>query len=317
MLKAKAFILTTALIFGIYAGNAQAVSDFENLSVPESGYYNGSDDHSGEIGSTESFNFESGALEFTVTYSLEAEYDYWSGAAYSNQTDLNTADWTNFSAYANTPDGGGADGSDNYLTCYPSSEIVFSKLNSYEDYSPVSLMITNHVWTYHYINGSDGSGSGTYQSGDYYKIIISDENQNSTEFYLADFTGGNSFIANDWTRVNLNELSGNEIRINAESSDSWTPYYFCIDNIVLSSSSSSDNLSNNSKLKVFPNPAKNFIRVKSENTGSFFIYDIYGNILQEETELQSGKIDISALQPGVYFIRNTEISNQNSRFIKQ
>lgn len=296
--------------------NAQNIADFENLTVPESGYFNGSSEHSGTIGQTESFNYENGPFVFQVNYTPEDGYDYWSGIGYSNQTDLSTADWTNYSAYSNAPDGGGFENSENYAVGYFWDPLEIKLSEGNEDLQISGLYISNHVWTYHYMNGSDGDGSGTFETGDYYKLIFTDDSQNTVEFYLADFTGDNAYIIEDWTFVNLSELSGSNISISYEATDDYTPAYFCMDNIMAEATAEKAELSESS-LKVFPNPAAQFIRIEGTSKDSqISIRDISGKLVLKTKIRPSERIRVSNLTAGFYILQD-EASGQSVKFVKQ
>jgi len=295
---------------------AQNVIDFEDLTVPVSGYFNGSTLHSGTIGSTEKFEYSSQSGIFKVYYTLENGYDYWSGTAYSNQTNLTTADWTNFSAYANYPNGGGANNSANYGFSYmwnpnfvqPFSDTISFALPTCNCLTSLKgIYVTNTVWNYHYINGTDGSGTGKYTTGDYYKIIFKSLNLDNSftgrqvEFYLADFTNGNSNIISNWTFVDLSELGETyKIEMVYESSDEWTPSYFCFDNIELEYINEILE-SEKSNLEIYPNPTSDFIYIKNIEKKNIKIYDISGRIL-DEIFVENQKIDFSNFKAGIYFI---------------
>jgi hypothetical protein len=312
----KRFIFFTAALLFFLTTDAQNIADFENLSVPESGYFNGSSEHSGTLGQTESFNYESGPFVFSVSYTPENGYDYWSEIGYSNQTDMNTADWTNFSAYANLPDGGGFEDSQNYAVGYFWDPLQLTLTEGNEDLQISGLYVCNHVWTYHYMNGSDGDGSGTFETGDYYKLIFTDNNENSVEFFLADFTGDNAYIIEDWTYVDLSELSGSNISISYEASDSYTPAYFCMDNITADETAGNSETIENS-LTVFPNPAKQFINITDVNKGSkISIRDISGRLILKTAANRTNKIDISNLTSGVYILKDAN-TGRSRKFIKQ
>ena len=57
-------------------------------------------------------------------------------------------------------------------------------------------------------------------------------------------------------------------------------------------------------LQVYPNPTKNSIIVKSEKPLELEISNVLGETVWHSTKAVSGSIDVSALQPGVYFIHD-------------
>jgi hypothetical protein len=66
---------------------------------------------------------------------------------------------------------------------------------------------------------------------------------------------------------------------------------------------------NDNPLKVYPNPARDYIIISAESAGeqNLLITDLNGRLVKELSSLQfkesNGKIDISDLQPGIYTLR--------------
>lgn len=260
----------------------QYVADFENLSVPASGYYDGSTDHSGTMDAPEAFDYSSQGAGFTVYFTESSDgYSYWTGMAYSNQTDLETADYTNYSAYA--APAGGVDGSDNYGIFFPSwglaDSVVFDA-----PVDPVGVYITNSVWAYHYIMGTDGVGTGTYEAGDYFTLTISaydgdDTFLNSVDVNLADYTGGAEDVIDNWQWVDLTSLENvSHIKFALSSSDSWTPTYFCMDNLSYETATGiAANLETTPD--VYPNPFNDYVTVSGAEGAVCSLYDVRGKCL--------------------------------------
>ncbi len=316
----KRNLFLTAVLIALFSNafNAQTTIDFESLTVPAEGYYNGSTDHSGNVNSTEVFTYSENGANFSISYTLGDGYDYWNGFAYSNQTDLTTANWDNYSAYASPA--GGADGSSNYSIAY----LFYNVGDTVMFTEPVNInkiSITNSVWAYHYMNGTDGVGTGTYEAGDSLTLIIKgiiDENtysEDSVIFYLADFTNANSLIVNNWTEVNLNSLgSVNGLKFELFSSDDWTPAYFCLDNIIYNSPASVSDILETC-ISVFPNPAKDIVNINNVPNANIIINDISGKTVYTKNNCsENEKINISNLNSGIYFIR---IENNNEVFTKK
>ena len=70
------------------------------------------------------------------------------------------------------------------------------------------------------------------------------------------------------------------------------------------------------EISVFPNPAKEFIKLKrkSNSTITIFIYDLLGTIVVEKQLTADAEIDVSFLSPGIYFLKAGE--RKNVRFVK-
>lgn len=57
----------------------------------------------------------------------------------------------------------------------------------------------------------------------------------------------------------------------------------------------------NNDFEIYPNPAKNNINISAN--GKLYIYDINGRLLLSDMNFNSGNIDISMLNPGIYFCK--------------
>ena len=313
-MKKNLFLTSVLIAIFSFALNAQTIVDFESLTVPADGYYNGSTDYSGS-GNQETFTYSENGASFYVNYTNTGTYDYWSAFAYSDQTDLTTADWTNYSAYANPA--GGADASSNYVIAYTftGDSVIFDNLVHID-----SVKITNSVWAYHYMNGSDGSGSGTYGADDYFKLSItgisdSGSYTGTVDFYLADFTNGNSYIIDNWTNVNLSDLGNVKgLKFSLSALDTWTPYYFCMDNLTYSDAVSVKNI-DNEVVSVYPNPAKSIVNITNVLNSNITVSDISGKIIFSKNNCsETEKINLSDKSDGIYFIT---VLNNNTTLTKK
>ncbi len=71
-----------------------------------------------------------------------------------------------------------------------------------------------------------------------------------------------------------------------------------------------------SSVKVYPNPAQDWVRVESEQMESLELFDIYGRLIKTELSLGSAhQVDISELSTGSYILR-TRLKNGTSSFTK-
>ncbi len=71
-------------------------------------------------------------------------------------------------------------------------------------------------------------------------------------------------------------------------------------------------------IKIFPNPAQNQIQITGVNASSkVFVFDALGKV-QISTALKNNNLDISALNPGIYWVEVKDGSNQGCvKFVKQ
>ena len=315
--------LLIAMLFIANMINAQTTIDFESLTVPDTGFFNGATEYSGD-GDAQIISYEEGLANFYVNYTDAGAYDYWNGFAYSNQTDLDTADYTNYSAYS--PDGGGVNGSSNYgfVYTYSSDTMTFDQVVSVQ-----YVMVANSVWAYKFMDGSDGSGH-TFETGDFLKLTITavlDDNGtlgdssddtlgNSLDFYLADFTNGNSYIINDWADINLAPLGNVKgLKFSMTSSDDYTPTYFAMDNLTYDSVASVNDNSFANTIKMYPNPSFGNVSLTNVNNATITIADINGRqLFSKENCLATETIQLQHINSGIYFVK---IENNNQIAVKK
>lgn len=213
------------------------VNDFEDLELPEEGYYNGSD----LAGKFEDGNYvyeiKTGKISLVNIY-IDGEWGgFWKGFAASAWTDATTAGYMNqYSAVA----GSGANASEQFVVAYDTAVVKFT----YEEGWPKakSMMMTNT--TYAYFDMLDGSSfSKKFAAGDWYKVkihgFLDAEATGVVDFYLADFRDGKSILVNEWVKVDLSSLGTvSHITLSFDSSDKgmWgvnTPKYVCVDNLEI------------------------------------------------------------------------------------
>lgn len=222
----------TAIIATLFALNLVAqVATFDDLTLTKESFWNGSD---------QSASFKSGGITFQNSFNKD--WNYWSGFAYSNTTDIVTQGYSNqYSAIA----GKGFSGSKNYAICYPSP----SANVKLEKSTKVSgFYVTNSTYAYwSMIKGDMFSKKFGGESGndpDFFKLKIEALDANgfatdSIDFYLADFRftdNSKDYILNKWTWVDMSGLKeACQYRFCLSSSDNSfgymnTPGYFCMDN---------------------------------------------------------------------------------------
>jgi hypothetical protein len=312
----KIAVIAGLFLAGMTNVEAQQVADFEDLSLAAESFYDGTTDHSGTEYATESFPFTSGNVTFNLSVTdWGGGFLSYGGTAYSNQTDLTTASYTNYSAYADPA--GGANGSANYGVYYMGygviDSIVFPEAANLQ-----SIQIANHVWTYHYIMGSDGSGTGTFEAGDYLTLTLTafddaDETIGTIDIALADFTDGNSDIISNWTSIDLSSLENVAyIKFSISSNDSMCPSYFCLDDLTYSTST--DIAVEQSAISIYPNPVKDYLVIQNANGATFEITDIYGKIIETGIiHSDRQQIAIENYPSGIYLVNFMN----NSRLISK
>lgn len=229
-----AIAIALAVVFSSCENNDSItdVIDFEDLTLDQSGVWNGSDG-SGDL--------TVGNATFPNSYN--ATWDAWNGFAISNHTDTETAGYANqYSAIA----GSGADGSEKYAVFYTFSSDTI-RFSVPEIVNRISVCNS----TYAYLSMLNGDAVARQFGGedgtdpDYFKLIIkaldaTNQVIATVNVMLADFTSDNSaedYISNAWTDINMSEAGRiSALVLSFESSDVGqygmnTPAYVCIDNI--------------------------------------------------------------------------------------
>lgn len=202
------------------------IVDFQSINLEPDSYWNGSDGAGEMVLGMASFN-----------NSYDADWGAWSGFAFSNVTDTETAGWSNqYSAYVAS----GPNANNNYAVSYVAgteANITFTS-----EVNLRSVKITNSTYAYlSILNGDEHNRK--FEDGDWFLLTIvghnsEDEILGQETFYLADFRNSASLIVDDWTKVDLSSLKGvTKIVFHLSSSDNgdWgmnTPAYFCMDDLV-------------------------------------------------------------------------------------
>ncbi len=214
------------------------VENFNSLTVPASGYWNGADNSGG---------FKVNGIAFPVNYATYPGGSYWNGFGYSNLHDVKTRGYANqYSAYALKD----SSGKNTFVVAY-----LFDKNTITFDttVTNVSMKITNSTYAALEMKYGDGEnakkfGGSTGNDPDWFKlqIIGIDEKNMATDtvaFYLADFTSTDNskdYILNEWKTVDLSKLKRiRKIKFELSSTDNniygmKTPAYFCLDDIKYS-----------------------------------------------------------------------------------
>jgi hypothetical protein len=301
----KTLVFSFFLVFGY----SQQILDFEDFTIEQDSFLNGSDLSGG-------FTLFSVFLpnQFTVAY------DSWSGWAISNTTDVTTPGFTN--QYSSIV-GSGNDGSDNYATTFVlGSSPILNSPNDAGTYIS-SLRISNS--TYAALSMRDGDafakkfGGETGDDPDFFKLDVDGyfegDSTGTVEYYLADFRfedNTQDFILDTWDDLDLSSLGiTDSLSFRLSSSDNGqfgmnTPAYFCIDDIRLDFFLSNDDIEQAAAIDIYPNPSTGRFTLEHELHNPFIsIYNAYGSLIMDRIDGNKREIDLSTLPAGNYLITFT------------
>jgi hypothetical protein len=149
-----------------------------------------------------------------------------------------------------------------------------------------------------------------------------DETTDTIDFFLADYrfsNDANDYIVQEWTTVDISALGYvSKLEFLLSSSDVGmfgmnTPGFFALDNVVYEKTSTVNiSLQVESKVKLYPNPAQNFIMLDNLNemeSVSIEIIDIQGAVVSYIEPILGDLLDISLLAAGVYHVYIKTLSN--------
>lgn len=302
-------LVASLLVMGLNL-SAQTISNFENFSIPNESFLNGS---------SQSGGFSSGNVFLTNNY--DAPSQSWQGWAISNTTNTQTPGFNNqYSAIT----GGGFQDSQNYAVSYAFQESIIHLQNEAAGKTVVGMFLTNS--TYAYLSILDGDnfakrfGGVTGSDPDYFLLTIrkyldGSLSNESVDFYLADYRFSDNsadYIIDEWTYVDLTSLGkADSLSFVLTSSDTGqfgmnTPAYFCVDNITTGDGTVSlqavdDQLDN----KIYPNPVSNelFLDIPNNLSTEYAIYNQVGTLFLTGNIRGNASINVSDLTAGIYFIQ--------------
>jgi len=305
------FSLLILMVGFIYVGGrAQTLSDFESVLTEMDTFLNGSDGSGG---------FEVGNVFLNNVY--DTEFEFWSGWAISNKTDVTTPGFTNqYSCIA----GSGVNGSSAYAVTFVNQNCLLSTVNAAESGVVNGFYINNSTYTYLSMQDGDafakkfGGEEGT--DPDFLYVTIKEKGDrdkgDSLNVFLADFRSDNSaddYILDEWTYVDLTIFENvDTLTFEMHSSDVGafginTPTYFCMDNMETADMGTTavegDLSSQTSQPYLYPNPASTIVRF-SEPVSGVEIYDQLGQLIQATDHHARGQSveqwDLSDLSQGAY-----------------
>lgn len=324
MKKTITFLLMA--LFGLT--KAQNVANFDNFTLPVDSYYY----------SVTSVDFQTANAVFEYEWSTSFGGYWQSGFAYTNK---NNVDSGNYRHLYNCIAGKGYNNSTYYATGQANGKI---KLKTSTDNTVNGFYVTNSTYAYKSMKNGDlfakKFGGTTGNDPDWFKLTVKGffggaMKTDSVEFYLADYRFSNNtldYIVNGWQWVNCSSLGiVDSIQFFMYSTDNsaWgmnTPAFFSIDNFTTSQSVGINELSLIDNVKLFPNPANDFINLNLSSETSFTsqlkVYNAIGALVQSANfNVINGsntyKIELSELNSGLYFIEISEPNKkQTFKFIK-
>jgi hypothetical protein len=330
----KNYILLLVLCTSVFAKSQDTIK-FESFNLPVDSFWNGND---------LSGKFSEGSIDFINAY--DTLYTAWEGFAYSNKQDTLNGFPNQYSCIA----GEGANNSTTYGVGFHG----YNGLPTLKFNSPVTningFMINNSTYAYLSMRDGDGyakvfgdtlNGFGTVDgtNGEDWMLLTtyvhSSSGIDSNEFYLADYRFADStqdYIIKDWTYVTLPaNTNPDSLTFKITSSDNdpiygiKTPAYFCVDNLRYTKATVGlTKVENEIDIKLFPNPAVNFVNVTLPANAdlsnySLSLLDANGRLIKSISQVFNSQLvfDISTLNSGTYIVQiNTGTSVHSRRLIK-
>src|SRR5690554_3021851 len=309
----KKFYFLASVLLAANTLTAQITVDFEDLNLPEDSFYNGDDLEGG---------FTSHGAIFSNNYN--PDWGSWSDFSYSSMKDNTTPSFTNqYSAYPAE----GANQSATYGVNTSTGTITFST-----EVNVMSVFITNTTYTYLSMRDGDAFSKKFGENGDkdfFYIYIYGHDTEgnkvDSVRIDLADFTSDNAtehYILENWTEFDLTPLQGVKyLTFEYFSSDvgEWginTPTYFALDNLVYDDASSHISKENKMEFAMFPNPTKEVLHINGE-AGEYQILNAQGKVVKSFATMGLTSINITELNPGIYFVSNINYPTQMKKLIIQ
>jgi hypothetical protein len=305
------------------------LADFENLTFPSGvNYWKGIPGSAGD--SVFSTGSPTNNISLINKNDSSSGINFWSGWAYSKgkdslSTSYDTSDCNAFPAI-------GYNNSNNYAVAYQSWDDYYNRIRlnltktAPNYYYLTGFYITNSTLAYRSMQNGDGFakkfGGITGNDADYFKVRFTGWKQglplNDTfDFYLADFrdaNNANDYIVKDWTLVSLPTTFylTDSLTYVLESSDIGgfgmnTPAYFCVDNFVIDKLGSVNDVSQNTTIKIYPNPINNEFQISNTSTEAmkFSIMNLNGQTIYTNELIgnNSMKINSEKWSKGVYVIK--------------
>lgn len=259
-----------------------------------------------------------------------ADWDSWDGFAISADTDVMTPGFGNqYSCIAGTGMGGSPSYAVSFASPTPSIELT-------EDGSIIDEIAINNS-TYAYLSMLDGDsfskkfGGVTGNDPDYFLLTIKgylngELLPDTLNHYLADFRFEDNtldYIQSEWTILDIMGTIGGADVLTFELSSTDvgefgmnTPAYFCMDDISVTLSGNTAELSTSLDIKVGPNPTTDYVTLTAQQPlEAVTLYDIQGNVrYRSEADRSTQTIDLSQYASGIYTIL---VSYEGTDYLQQ
>ncbi|PHI19914.1 hypothetical protein CEQ90_10200 [Lewinellaceae bacterium SD302] len=320
------FTFLYTLLIGLFVSslNAQLVADFESLTTgPDQAFY----------GQDGVFTRTSGGVIMDITsYGTFDGGFFWGGMAASSYTGGMTG---GLEEQFTARNGSGAEGSGGYAVTF-GERVVIRLDESVAGGVVEGMSVSNTAYAYFVIRDgnmfSDLFGGESGDDPDFFFLTVKgfsdgELTTDSVNFYLADYRfedNEQDYIIEDWEFINLSSLGGvDSLELTLKSSDFnnfgiLTPAYVAIDNVITASPSSVRSLSDLPEVNLFPNPAKNEVRLTTTQglTGAYQLYNLFGQ--RVATGQWNGALNLSGVTAGTYqLLLETESGWLPRRFVKQ
>ena len=186
--------------------------------------------------------FGSGSFAFSNSYN--AEWNSWSGFALAASADTTYTGAFTTQQYNNVVGGGQElEGhSKQYVVAYcPGDNPAWGTYNPIVTVMPGSdrkvqldgVYLTNTAWVKSFATKGDKNfGRPAFEEGSFFIVTITADNGNKVEVPLIDYRNKKRELVNDWKWIDLSSLGEvKTLKFSIESSDSYAPSYFAMDNL--------------------------------------------------------------------------------------
>lgn len=330
----KNYLFAAGLSLGMlpFAGNAQTIATFDDLTLP------GADTNFANTQPQGAYSFQSGHVLFF------GELTSWGGYSGFNCTNIQDDTTQSFTNDKSAITGIGFDSSANYGVCFvpldfagtdPTKTVpVGAKLkDSAAGHAVEGAYITNTTYAYWYMHNN-------FQAGNWFKLTVrgylnGQQVADSVDLMLGQVTDSTSAIVNTWTWLDMSALGNvDSLTFDLSSNDTVggfgmnNPAYFAIDNLTtLDADTTGEDSAGtgiiaahsvNPEFSISPNPVVDQLNLISDQPLDAAVYDLSGKCILFEKQVRS--IDVSRLPGGIYLIKawdRNHLQTTGLKFVKQ